>query len=43
MVHSAYADIFRSDEKLNTVSAAAANDVWAVGSKQMPGSRTLTR
>ena len=30
-------DIFRSDEKLNAVSAAAANDVWAVGSKQMPG------
>jgi hypothetical protein len=30
-------DIFRTDEKLNAVSAAAANDVWAVGSKQMTG------
>ena len=30
-------DIFRFDEKLNAVSAAAANDVWAVGSKQMTG------
>jgi hypothetical protein len=30
-------DIFRFDEKLNAVSAAAANDVWAVGSKQKTG------
>src|SRR5262249_52049070 len=30
-------DIFRTDEKLNAVSAAAANDVWAVGSKQQTG------
>src|SRR5262249_38934937 len=30
-------DIFRNDEKLNAVSSAAANDVWAVGSKQQTG------
>lgn len=30
-------DIFQSDEKLDAVSDAAANDVWAVGTKQAPG------
>jgi hypothetical protein len=30
-------DIMRSDEKLNAVSAAAANDVWAVGSVNQTG------
>src|SRR5215470_17359444 len=30
-------DIFRTDEILDAVSDAAANDVWAVGTKQAPG------
>ena len=30
-------NVMGSDEKLNAVSAAAANDVWAVGTKQMTG------